>query len=60
MWIIDFCARRSSDCVQQAEACNDAERRQAWLHLAEEWSEVADGVVAFKKSRLLRFGDQAP
>jgi hypothetical protein len=60
MWIIDFCARRSSDCVQQAEACNDAERRQAWLHLAKEWSEVADGVVAFKKPRLVRFGDQAP
>jgi hypothetical protein len=60
MWIIDFCARRSSDCAQQAEACNDAERRQAWLHLAKEWSEVADGVVAFKKLQSIPFGDQAP
>ena len=45
MWIIDFCARRSSDCVEQAEACGDAERRQAWLHLASEWAQVADRVV---------------
>lgn len=59
MWIIDFCARRSSDCAQQAEACDDAERKQAWLHLAKEWSEVAE-VVACKKPGFIPLGDQAP
>jgi len=49
MWITEFCARRSSDCVEQAEACNDPQRRQAWLRLAEEWGRVADGAVAFKR-----------
>ena len=51
MWIIDFCARRSSDCVEQAEACGDAERRQAWLHLAREWAQVADRVVVPNRSK---------
>jgi len=37
MWAIDFCAKRSSDCVQMAEECEDAERRRAWLDLAKEW-----------------------
>jgi hypothetical protein len=43
MWIIEFCARHSSDCVQIAEECTDAERRRAWLQLAQHWVQVAEG-----------------
>ena len=50
MWITEFCARRSSDCVEQAEACGDAERRQAWLRLAGEWTQVADEMAALNRS----------
>ena len=42
MWIVEFCARHSSHCVQAAEECTDAERRQAWLRLAQGWVQVAD------------------
>jgi hypothetical protein len=49
MSIADFCARHASDCAQQAEACDDAERRQAWLRLAKEWVQVGDGIVALKR-----------
>jgi len=46
MWIVEFCARHSSDCVQMAEECTDAERRRAWLQLAQRWVLVADDVRA--------------
>jgi hypothetical protein len=55
VWIADFCAEHSSDCVQQAEACDDVERRQAWLRLAEEWAQVADRAVALKRDGAARF-----
>ena len=46
MWITDFCARHSSDCVQIAEECTDAERRRAWLQLAQRWVQVAEDARA--------------
>jgi hypothetical protein len=47
MWALDFCANRSSDCVQMAEECgDDAERRRAWLDLAREWVKLSEEVVA--------------
>jgi hypothetical protein len=56
MWITEFCARRASDCVEQAEACDDAARRQSWLHLAGEWAQVADGMIARNRGEAGRFG----
>jgi hypothetical protein len=46
VWIVEFCARHSSDCVQMAEECTDAERRRAWLQLAQHWVQVADDARA--------------
>ena len=46
MWAIDFCAKRSSDCMQVAEECDDAERRRAWLELAREWVKLSEEVIA--------------
>jgi hypothetical protein len=46
VWVIEFCARHSSDCVQMAEECTDAERRRAWLQLAQRWVQVADDARA--------------
>jgi hypothetical protein len=46
VWIVEFCARHSSDCVRMAEECTDAERRRAWLQLAQHWVQVADDVRA--------------
>lgn len=59
MWVIDFCARRASDCVEQAETCDDAERRQAWLHLAREWTQVAEGMTALNRAGAARVGKAA-
>ena len=47
MWIAEFCARHSSDCVRMAEECTDAERRGAWLQLAQRWVQVADDARGF-------------
>jgi hypothetical protein len=57
MWIIDFCARRSSDCIEQAEACGDAERRQAWLHLARQWAQVPEEVGGLDRGNATRAGE---
>jgi hypothetical protein len=46
MWITEFCARHSSHCVQAAEECTDAERRRAWLQLAQGWVQVAEDARA--------------
>jgi hypothetical protein len=46
VWIVEFCARHSSDCVQMAEECTEAERRRAWLELAQRWVQVADDARA--------------
>jgi hypothetical protein len=46
MWAIDFCAKRSSECVQMAEECADADQRRAWLELAREWVKLSEEVVA--------------
>ena len=46
MWAIDFCNRRSSDCIQMAEDCEDSERRRAWLDLAKEWVKLSEQVIA--------------
>ena len=52
MWAIDFCAKRSTDCVQMAEECgDDAERRRAWLNLAREWVKLSEDVIAGNYSR---------
>jgi hypothetical protein len=46
MWAIDFCAKRSNDCVPMVEECDDAERRRAWLDLAKEWVKLSEEVIA--------------
>jgi len=46
VWIVEFSVRHSSDCVQMAEECADAERRRAWLELAQNWIQVADDARA--------------
>ena len=46
MWVIDFCEKRSGDCMQIAEECTDAGRRRAWLELAREWVKLSEEVVA--------------
>ena len=48
MWILDFCVKHSSECVQMAEECTDAERRRAWLALAKDWVQLADE-IGFKR-----------
>src|SRR5262249_9448586 len=57
MWITEFCARRSSDCVEQAEACGDAERRQAWLRLAGEWAQVPEEAIRLARVNATRPGE---
>src|SRR5262249_3944945 len=57
MWITEFCARRSSDCVEQAEACGDAERRQAWLRLAGEWAQVPEEAIRLDRVNATRAGE---
>ena len=54
MWAIDFCAKRSSDCLQVAEECDDAERRRAWLELAREWAKLSEEVMARNYGRRKR------
>ena len=54
MWALDFCNKRSSDCIQIAEDCSDAERRRAWLDLAREWVKLSEEVVASSHGRLRR------
>jgi hypothetical protein len=46
MWAIDFCAKRSSHCIEMAEECDGAERRRAWLNLAREWVKLSEDVIA--------------
>ena len=57
MWIVEFCVRHSSDCVQMAEECTDAERRRAWLQLAQRWVQVADDARASGRGARNRDGD---
>jgi hypothetical protein len=47
MWVIDFCHRRSAECVEMAETCadSDVERRKAWLKLARHWSRLPEEIV---------------
>jgi hypothetical protein len=45
MWAVEFCNKRSNDCVEMAEECADAERRRAWLELAKEWMKLSEQVV---------------
>src|SRR5689334_9540547 len=54
MWALDFCHRRSSDCMQIAEDCEDAQRRRAWLELAREWVKLSEVVVASNHGKLRR------
>jgi hypothetical protein len=46
MWALDFCAKRSNDCIQMAEECEDAERSRAWMDLAKEWVKLSEEVIA--------------
>jgi hypothetical protein len=50
MWLIDFCHRRSTACIEMAESCADAdtERRKAWLELAKQWSRLPEETVLRK------------
>jgi hypothetical protein len=50
MWLIDFCHRHSSACLEMAESCGDTdtERRKAWLDLAKEWSRLPEETVLRK------------
>jgi hypothetical protein len=48
MWAIDFCAKRSNDCLQIAEECTDTGQRRAWLELARGWVRLSEEVVAPK------------
>jgi hypothetical protein len=57
MWINEFCARHSSDCVQMAEECAEEEQRRAWLELAQRWIQVADDARGPKHSADLLDGN---
>jgi hypothetical protein len=50
MWLIDFCHRHSSACLEMAESCGetDTERRKAWVDLAKEWSRLPEETVLRK------------
>jgi hypothetical protein len=50
MWLIDFCHRHSTACIEMAESCadTDAERRKAWLELAKQWSRLPEETVLRK------------
>jgi hypothetical protein len=50
MWLIDFCHRHSSACIEMAESCadTDSERRKAWLELAKQWSRLLETTVLRK------------
>jgi len=54
MWAIDFCAKRSNDCLQIAEECTDTRQRRAWLELARGWVKLSEEVVAPKGRLMLR------
>ena len=54
MWAIDFCTKRSNDCTQIAEECDDAERRRAWMDLAKEWVKLSEEVIARSYGRPIR------
>jgi hypothetical protein len=54
MWALDFCNKRSSDCIQIAEECADADQRRAWLELAREWVKLSEEVVVSNHARLRR------
>jgi hypothetical protein len=54
MWAIDFCNKRSNDCIQIAEDCEDAEQRRAWLDLAKEWVKLSEEVVTSNYGRARR------
>ena len=50
MWVIDFCHKRSTECIEMAESCadTDTERRKAWLDLARQWSRLPEETVLRK------------
>jgi hypothetical protein len=54
MWAIDFCNRRSSECIQIAEECTDAGQGRAWLELAKEWVKLSEEVIASNYVRARR------
>src|SRR5580704_17012065 len=49
-WLIDFCHRRSTECIKMAESCADAdtERRKVWLDHAKQWSRLPEETVLRK------------
>ena len=54
MWALDFCNKRSSDCIQIAEECADADQRRAWLQLAKEWVKLAEQAATSKRGGMKR------
>ena len=50
MWLIDFCHKHSTECMEMAESCadTDTERRKAWLDLARQWSRLPEETVLRK------------
>jgi hypothetical protein len=51
VWLIDFCHRRSAECIQMAESCadDDTARRHAWLELAKQWGRLPEETVLAKR-----------
>jgi len=51
VWLIDFCHRRSAECIQMAESCadDDTARRRAWLELAKQWGRLPEETVLAKR-----------
>jgi len=50
MWLLDFCHKHSTECIEMAESCadTDTERRKAWLELARQWSRLPEETVVRK------------
>jgi hypothetical protein len=57
MWLIDFCHRRSTECIEMAESYGDSdtERRKAWLDLAKQWSRSQKKQCCGKQARQQSF-----
>jgi len=52
VWFIDFCHRRSAECIQIAEGCADSDmaRRRAWLELAKQWGRLPEETVLARRA----------
>jgi len=50
MWLMDFCHKHSTECIEMAESCadTDPDRRRAWLDLARQWSRLPEETVLRK------------